>query len=504
MTTTPSQSDRTQLLSVAEMSRADAAAIAGGVAGEVLMENAGAGIAREIIERWQPGRVAVLCGPGNNGGDGFVVARHLAEAGWRARVALAGAKDRLKGDAATMAGRWTGEVSPLGPEGLEDCDLVVDAIFGAGLDRALTGELRATVEAVNGCGLPCVAVDVPSGVDGDSGRILGAAIQASLTVTFFRRKPGHLLMPGRMLAGQVVVVDIGIPETVLGEIEPRQFENGPELWLADFPWPRSDGHKYSRGHAVVVSGGAATTGAARLAARAALRAGAGLVTVASPPDALLINASQLTAVMTRAFEGAGGLKELLADRRKNAVLLGPGNGVNDETRDNVLVALEAGKACVLDADALTVFAGARAWLFSTIRSPSLLTPHDGEFARLFPELGDEQGGGKLGRARGAAELSGAAVLFKGADTVVASPDGRAAINANAPPELATAGTGDVLSGLCLGLMAQGMPPFEAGCAAAWLHGAAAASLGPGLIAEDLSEALPAVLRELKQRAGAGS
>ncbi len=493
-----SEAERNLLLTVEEMSRADRAAVAAGVAGEVLMENAGAGVAREIIARWEPGRAAVLCGPGNNGGDGFVVARHLAEAGWEVRLGLMGAIERLAGDAALMAGRWQGEVLALATALLEGCDLVVDALFGAGLARALEGEVRTLVEAVNAAAAPAVAIDVPSGVDGDSGEVQGAAIAAALTVTFFRRKPGHLLLPGRGLAGEVVVVDIGIPEAALAEVAPRQHENGPELWLAHYPWPRPEGHKYSRGHAVVVSGGAESTGAARLGARAALRVGAGLVTVASPPDALAINASQLTAVMTRAFAGTAGLGELLGDPRKNAVLLGPGNGVEPETRDNVLAALGLDKACVLDADALTVFADDPGALFSALRAPSLLTPHDGEFARLFPELA----GDKLARARGAAELSGAVVLLKGPDTVIAAPDGRAAINSNAPPELATAGSGDVLGGLALGLMAQGVAPFEAGCAAAWLHGAAAAEVGPGLIAEDLAQALPAVLRALKARAGA--
>ncbi len=499
------EAERNVLLTVEEMYRADRAAVAAGIASDVLMENAGAGMAREIMARWEPGRAAVLCGPGNNGGDGFVVARHLAEAGWEVRLGLLGAIERLAGVAARMAGRWQGEVLALATALLEGCDLVVDALFGAGLARALEGEVRTLVEAVNAAAAPAVAIDLPSGVDGDSGEVLGgevlgAAIEAALTVTFFRRKPGHLLLPGRGLAGEVVVVDIGIPEAALAELAPKQHENGPELWLAHYPWPRPEGHKYSRGHAVVVSGGAESTGAARLGARAALRVGAGLVTVASPPDALAINASQLTAVMTRAFAGAAGLGELLGDPRKNAVLLGPGNGVEPETRDNVLAALGLEQACVLDADALTVFADDPGALFSALRAPCLLTPHDGEFARLCPELVGRGAGGKLARARGAAEARGPGVLLKGPETFIAAPDGRAAINSNAPPELATAGSGDVLGGLALGLMGQGLAPFEAGCAAAGLHGAAAAEVGPGLIAEDLAEALPAVLRALRARA----
>ncbi len=480
------------LLTVDEMYTADKAATDAGVAGETLMENAGGAIARAILERWTPRPVAILCGPGNNGGDGFVVARLLDEAGWPVTVALLGSVERLKGDAAAMAGRWRGPVAPLEVAVLDGAELVVDGLFGAGLTRPLDGVPRAVVEAIAARRLPSVAVDVPSGVHGDTGAVMGAAAPAALTVTFFRRKPGHLLLPGRTLCGEVVVADIGIPEAVLDDIGPTCHVNAPALWLTRYPWPAAGDHKYSRGHAVVAGGGVETTGAARLAARAALRVGAGLVTVAAPTDALPIYATTLEAVMTRVTADADAFADLIADPRKNAVLLGPGGGVTEETRAKTLAALSAGKACVLDADALTVFKDEPDELFTAISSPCLLTPHDGEYRRLFDVAGD-----KVARARAAAETSGAAVLSKGADTVIAAPDGRAAINDNAPPELATAGAGDVLAGLALGLMAQGMGAFDAGCAAAWLHGACATHIGPGLIAEDLSEALPAVLAALK-------
>ena len=331
------------LLSVAEMGAADAATIAGGTPGADLMETAGAAVAAEIRARFSPCSTTVLCGPGNNGGDGFVVARHLAETGWEATVALMGATDALKGDAAAMAERWTGAVAQLSPAALEGCGLIVDALFGAGLARELGGEARAVVEAANACAAPAVAVDMPSGVHGDSGQVWGAAVAAALTVTFFRAKPGHWLYPGRALCRETVVADIGIPETVLDQIVPTLWANDPALWADIYPWPRAEAHKYDRGHAVAVSGGAETTGAARLAARAALRAGAGLVTVACPPDALAINAAQLTTVMTRSFEGVEGFRALLEDGRKNAVLLGPGNGVGEATRRNTL---EIGRAHV--------------------------------------------------------------------------------------------------------------------------------------------------------------
>ena len=491
MTTSSHTRHAAALLSVAESYRADHLAMAAGIAAEQLMENAGSGIAAAIRERWTPRRALVLCGPGNNGGDGFVVARHLSAAGWEVRLALLGDLDRLKGEAGVMARRWEGEVLPLDPGPVAEAELVVDALFGAGLTREIEGVTRSVVEAVNRSPAPVVAVDVPSGVHGDTGAVLGAAVRADLTVTFFRRKPGHVLLPGRLMAGDVVVVDIGIPESTLDEICPRQHENGPALWGDDYPRPRPEGHKYSRGHAVVVSGGPGMTGAARLAARAALRVGAGLVTVAGPPDSLAINAAQLTAVMTTSFVDTEGLTAFLDDPRRNAVLIGPGAGVEDTTRAHVLAALALGRSCVLDADALTVFGDEPEALFSAIRSPCVLTPHEGEFSRLFDHAGD-----KLKRARAAAAESRAVVLLKGPDTVVAAPDGCAAINTNAPPELATAGAGDVLAGLVLGLLAQEVDPFAAACAGAWLHGAAAAEFGPGLIAEDLSESLPAVLRRL--------
>lgn len=476
-----------------------------------LMEAAGTGIARELEKRWPPVPVLVLCGPGNNGGDGFVIARHLRASGWTVKVALLGSLEKLKGDAAVNAGRWEGPVAPLAPGILatdgENFGLVVDALFGAGLMRPLEGEVRELIDAVNGSGLPCVSVDMPSGVDGDNGLVLGgddedspgAAVRAELTVTFFRKKPGHLLLPGRELCGEVVVVDIGIPDSVLDAIGPRQFENGPALWLSHFPWPQPGDHKYSRGHAVVV-GGAVMTGAARLASRAALRAGAGLVTIASPGEALPIYATAMPGVLMSPLAGEeGGLAHLLEDARKNIYLIGPGNGVTAETRERVLAVLARERACVLDADAISVFQETPEDLFAAIKGPCVLTPHEGEFVRLFGEGTAEDG--KLRRARAGARRSGAVVLLKGADTVIADAEGNAVINANAPPTLATAGAGDVLAGFLTGLMAQGMPPFEAAAAAAWLHGAAAGPFGLGLVAEDLPDLLPPVLSRLREGAG---
>ncbi len=473
----------TALLTTAEMNEADRLTIAAGTPGTVLMQNAGAAVTREILRRFPPCKVAVLCGPGNNGGDGFVVARLLAEAGWSVRVGLLGPRAALHGDAAHHAALWTGPVEALSSACLAGALLVVDAVFGSGLNRGLPADVAATLAAIT---VPVVAVDVPSGVSGDTGTGEGA-VRAALTVTFFRKKPGHLLLPGRTLCGELVVADIGTPEAVLARIAPRTQENDPLLWWPDFPHPGAADHKYSRGHALLV-GGFPTTGAARMSARAAARAGAGAVTVAVPGVALPVYAASLTSIMVAKLDD---LATLITDTRITALLIGPGAGVTDATREHVLTLLATGRPVVLDADALTVFQHDPPALDRAIIGPCVMTPHEGEFRRLFNAAGS-----KLERALAAAKRSNAVIVLKGADTVIAAPDGRAVINSNAPPTLATAGAGDVLGGIVLGLLSQGMPTFQAAAAAVWLHGAAAAAFGPGLLAEDLPDLLPQVFRSL--------
>jgi ADP-dependent NAD(P)H-hydrate dehydratase / NAD(P)H-hydrate epimerase len=478
------------LLTPQQMGEADQLTIAGGIRGIALMENAGRGVADAISRRWPPRPLVILCGPGNNGGDGFVAARVLVERGWPVRVALLGSLAALRGDAAEAAARWPGAVEALAPAALDGASLVVDGIFGAGLTRPVEGVARAVIEAVGERGLPVVAIDVPSGVDGASGEVRGAAPQAVATVTFFRKKPGHLLLPGRSYCGEIVLVQIGILDAVLDRVAPDTAANEPLWWRTGFPRPSLASHKYTRGHALV-AGGRVMTGAARLAAKSALRTGAGLVTLAAPEAAFPVYAAALTGVIVHPVAGSEDLRALLADKRRNAVLIGPGAGVGAATREEALAILGAEKRTVLDADALTSFADAPDTLFSAIRSPCVMTPHEGEFARLFDATGS-----KPERARRAARQSGAVILLKGADTVIAAPDGRVAINANAPPELATAGSGDVLAGIVLGLLAQGLEPFTAAAAAVWLHGDAAGRVGAGLVSEDLVEALMPALRDL--------
>lgn len=488
-----------ELLTAKEMGQADKLAMEGGVAGAVLMENAGRSVADEVSLRFpDASTVAILCGPGNNGGDGFVAARLLVERGYFVQVGFDGDPRKLPPDAAAMAERYSGPVHPLESALLDNADVIVDGLFGAGLSRPVDGKMGALVDAANESGIPIIAIDVPSGVDGTTGSILGTAIRAVSSVTFFRLKPGHLLSPGHLHCGELHLADIGIPDEVLATVKPILYANEPGLWLDRYPWPTQLGHKYLRGHAVVASGPADATGAARLAARSALRAGAGLVTVASPRNALAVNASRLTAVMLKEADGPQGLTALLSDTRKNAFLIGPGHGVGEETRQMVLAALQAEPAVVLDADALTSFAETPDILFAAIqrrKQAVVMTPHAGEFARLF---GDVPGASKVDRTRTAASRSGATVVLKGPDTVIAAPDGHAAIDTNGTPWLATAGSGDAMAGMVVAILAQGLGGFDAACVAVWMHGQAAKQFGPGLIAEDLPELIPEVLEELEE------
>jgi ADP-dependent NAD(P)H-hydrate dehydratase / NAD(P)H-hydrate epimerase len=496
-----------EVLTTAEMERADRLAIAAGTPGFALMLSAGQAVAAAAMDLVDEGPILVIAGPGNNGGDGFVAAAELAARGRDVSVILLCERESLRGDAASAARGWKYPVLPFNPQAIGRPALIIDALFGAGLDRPVKDEPFAMIEAINANGAPVLAVDLPSGINGTSGAVMGIAVRATETVTFFRKKPAHLLLPGRLHCGRVRVADIGIAAAVLAEIAPKTFENVPSSWAQAFPIPTIQGHKYNRGHVVAVSGGIAATGAARLSARGALRAGAGLVTLATPRDALAVNASALTAVMVHPIDTVIEFAELLNEKRLNAYVIGPGAGVGERTQDFVLSAVSAKRSVVLDADALTSFAGNPERLFEAIKQSSdpqvVLTPHEGEFPRLFSDMSNKNppGRSKLERVRAAAERSGAVVLLKGSDTTVASPDGRAIIAVNAPPWLATAGAGDVLSGMIGGLLAQAVPAFEAAAIGVWMHGEAAREAGPGLIAEDLPETLPAVTRRLYDEFG---
>jgi NAD(P)H-hydrate epimerase len=486
---------RYEILSVAEMYAADHFAAASGVPTLTLMENAGRAVADEIFRCHRPCPTVVLCGPGNNGGDGFVVARLLKARGWPVTLALLGERGALKGDAALQSAQWDDAVLALTPSVLDGAELVVDALYGAGLSRPLEDVARETIIALNQSQADVVAIDVPSGLQGDLGRSYdGLCVEADITVTFFRKKPAHGLMPGRLVCGRIVLVDIGIPQNALDAIQPKLWVNSPPLWGRDYPKPNPLGHKYARGHAVVVSGPAHATGAARLTARGALRIGAGLVSVASGPDAVDVNAKHLTAIMIKPIAGPSGLAALLQDKRFNAVALGPGLGL-EHAQDFVAAVAQSGARAVFDADALSAFRDHPDALFAQLTAQHVLTPHEGEFERLFPNL-LANSANRIEAARVAASRAGCVVLLKGPDTVIADPEGRVAVTINAPPWLATAGSGDVLAGFILGLLAQQMPPFLAASAGAWLHGLAATEFGPGLIAEDIPEQLPPVLRRL--------
>jgi hydroxyethylthiazole kinase-like uncharacterized protein yjeF len=477
-----------EILSVGEMDAADRAAIAAGTPGLTLMELAGEAVVSAVVAHFSPRPVVVLCGPGNNGGDGYVVARRLKVLGWPVSVAGV-SREQLHGDAAAAADQWPEGVDSLAEGVLEGAELVVDALFGAGLAKPLEPNLHALLKAARAREIPIVAVDLPSGLRGDTGKPLGDVARATLTVTFHRKKPAHVLEPGRSLCGEIVVADIGLG----APSAPTLFENTPALWAARFPWPDTDAHKSGRGHLMVVSGKAGQTGAARLSTRGGLRVGAGLVTLLSPPDAMLINAAHLEAVMLTPFADSGELANVAA--KASAVVIGPAAGVGEATRENLLALSKTDATLVVDADALTSFKDDPETLFAALTVRDVITPHPGEFERVFPGLLAARSE-RITAAREAARRAGVVVLLKGPDTVIAAPDGRAAVNTNGAPWLATAGSGDVLAGLIGGLIAQGMTSFEAACAGAWLHGAAGTAFGPGLISEDLPGLIPSVLKRL--------
>ncbi len=485
------------ILTTAQMAIADREMIAElkklGRSGADLMEEAGLSVVREIENLCSGSKVLVLCGPGNNGGDGFVVARHLKKSGWQVEIALLGELKSLTGDAACMAALWDDNVKNLDEINIEGYDVIVDAIFGTGLSQEISGELKNIIDDVNLAEALKIAVDIPSGIKGDTGEILGAAVSADHTVTFCRQKPAHLLYPSKEYCGKIIVTNIGIPDRIVENVNPDIFVNNPGLWQDNVPRFSGDFHKYDKGHAVIVSGNKTHTGAGRLAAMAAQRVGAGLVSVSSPEDALDVQAAHLTSIMIREREQ---ISEDLHNKKFNSWCIGPAAGVNDKTKQEVMSILKSGRKVVLDADAITVFEDNPSELFelTNANGQAVLTPHAGEFVRIFPEFKKLD---KISAARKAAIISGSVIIYKGADTVIANPDKKVVISENAPPTLATAGSGDVLAGIVCGLMAQNMNLFEAACAGQWIHSECGNEFGEGLIAEDLISMISRVLKRLK-------
>lgn len=481
------------ILTPEEMARADGLAAVRGVTHMQLMENAGQAVKSAALAAYpQMRRALVLCGPGDNGGDGYVTARLLSELGV-ATIVFCVTPPKSGTNAAKAAAAWTGSALSFRQLDIREDDIIIDALYGAGLRGVLDGADAACVDCVNASPCRVLAVDLPSGVDGLTGRAAGPAIQADLTVTFFRKKPGHLLFPGRALCGETQVADIGMSEAVFEALHPNLWENRPELFGDSLPKPDMTTHKYTRGHVGVFSGVGASSGAARLSALAAARAGAGAVTVFAPADDHCLIAPHLTSIMLRKLDDAAELAAVLGDARLGALVIGPGFGRYDWLRQIVLAALgsDKGRGILLDADVFSAFSNDKATLFNAAGKACgrvVMTPHEGEFQRIFPDIFKAESG-KIDKARAAAHRSGAVVLFKGADTVIASPDGRAAINSNGGPKLATAGSGDVLAGIIAGLLAQGMPAFEAACAGAWMHAQAGLCAGVSPIAEDICTAI---------------
>jgi hydroxyethylthiazole kinase-like uncharacterized protein yjeF len=495
---------RDAILTTQAMAQADRYAIKSGTPGTVLMEAAGQGIAAAITRRYAPRPTAVLCGPGNNGGDGWEAAARLAALGWPVRLFSLVKREQLKGDAAHSAAKWSGPVEPLSACDPKRQGLVLDALFGAGLTRRLDGEAARLAQAC-AQGVEVVAADVPSGLYGDQAQADGPVFRAALTVTFHRLKPAHLLEPGRSLCGDVALVDIGIPDGWRSSAPACGRVNHPGLWALPGLSLAADAHKHSRGRLCVVTGPAGATGAARLAGRAGLTGGAGFVTLLSEPPALAEIAASEPALVTRSYEPDLEMGEVLAHHRAGAAVLGPGGGLTKPLKRAILSALALDIPLVLDADALTVFADAPDLLCGAAHGRTVLTPHAGEFARLFPDLADDPALNKIEKTRQAAARSGCVLLFKGADTVIAAPTGEVRVNVHASPQLATAGTGDVLAGLIGALLAQGLSPLDAASAGAWIHGEAGRRCGPGTTVLQVLENLPAALthlHDLQQRKAA--
>lgn len=512
-----------QVIDTTQMYAADAITIDKGISGIELITTAAQAVSKSIISKYRFKNVVVVCGSGNNGSDGFAVASILLNAGYTVTVVFTGDERdfyNLSGDTKIAAMEWRGETLFANTDTtFDNADLIVDAMLGAGINRAPSARYAMLITLINKAKKTVISIDLPTGVCGDTGKIFASAVNANMTVTFFRKKPAHLLLPGKEHCGELVLCDIGIDASVLLDLKPVLYENNPALWLDRYPFPDAKTHKYKRGHALVMSGERYTTGAARLAAAAALRIGAGVVTLGSPTNAMDVNAMHLTEIMQVEIDDETTLSTLLQDRRFKSFTLGPGLGYGERAISYVCAALEVNRssacAIVLDADALSSFEQNPDVLFNAIKTsnkPVVMTPHTGEFLRLFNMTArslDTELSSKVELTKQASAKSGAIIVYKGHDTVIACPDGTAVVNTNAPSWLATAGSGDVLAGTICGLLGQGLAleesnhqdsiltAFHLTCAAVWIHAQAANLFGIGLIAGDIHRTYPQVLSQLQ-------
>lgn len=482
-----------EVLTNSQMAEADKLTIEGGFDGYDLMCNAGESFVDTIVQSMVFDHCFILCGPGNNGGDGFVIGKLLRDKGCMVTLASVIPVDQFNGDAAKAASEW-GEDVVLFKDvtGIAEHALVIDAVFGTGFSRKLDDEVVRVFDLVREGGHAVVAVDIPSGIDGNSGQADPHTLEADMTITFFRKKLGHVLMPGMALCGDVNIRDIGIADEVIKETGLSVHENEPQLWQTRIPFPALDQHKYHRGHAVVL-GGENLTGAARLSSEAAMRCGVGLCTVVTSVDAAPVYRAGAAHVMVESFDKRKEFADHIQDERRNSIIMGPGAGLEDkkELQEIILAALATKKAIVLDADALSCFEGEADILCKALHEKAVLTPHEGEFYKLFGDLD----GDKVKRAREATQKTGAVILLKGPDTVIAAPDHVPVVNNHASPYLATGGSGDVLSGMIGGFLAQGVNPFDAACIASWMHGEASLQLGAGMVSSDLIEIIPNILSD---------
>lgn len=490
------------LLTAKDIYAADQAAAQRGTTPFALMERAGQSLTHALLQRYPRSKVLVICGPGNNGGDGFVVARLLAERGWQVTVSTENGSAPSKGPAAKQAQRWTKPLvafESLTTAVLQQYDLLIDAGFGVGLSRPLTAAWQDCIIRLRESQRPIIAIDLPTGLADDGRCWVEPPVQAQLTLTLFRKKLAHVLAPGRHYCGEVLVCDLGLDASYLPQ-PPVFYENGPGLWSLYWQQtrPQATTHKYQRGH-VLVFGGPQLPGAACLAALAAARSGAGMVTLLTDKQTWPVYAAQMRAIMVRCLEPAHGLEPWLADPKNNTWVLGPGAISVAELSTYIKQLLAAKKPCVLDAEALSVMASQWPEFQSELGPHCVLTPHEGEFWRLFPHLAQDTIQTRLQRVQQAARESQATIVLKGAETLIAAPDGRVIINHVASPYLATAGSGDVLSGIIATFLAQDVPALIAAAMAVWLHGRAGEIAGVGLMADDLPQALVAAQQMLDEQ-----